>query len=126
VRFLADMGVHRLVVDWLDDQGHDVAHLSDLGLHKLPDPQIFEKAVTEDRVVLTFDLDFGEITAYAKGKRAGVVLFRLHNTRAHHVIGRLSRVLADSSAALEEGAIVIVEEGRHRVRRFEDVLQSWG
>jgi predicted nuclease of predicted toxin-antitoxin system len=69
---------------------------------------------------LTFDLDFGEIAAYAKGKRAGVVLFRLHNTRAQHVIDRLSRVLADSSAALTEGAIVIVEEGRHRVRRFDE------
>lgn len=120
MRFLADMGVHRRVVDWLEEQGYEVAHLSDLGLHTLPDPQIFEKAAAEGRVVLTFDLDFGEITAYAKGKRAGVVLFRLHNTRAQHVIDRLSRVLADSSAALTEGAIVIVEEGRHRVRRFDE------
>lgn len=120
MRFLADMGVHRAVVDWLEAQNHNVAHLRDLELHTLPDPEIFEKAVAEHRVVLTFDLDFGEITAYSKGKRAGVVLFRLHNTRAQHVIERLSRVLADSSTALGEGAIVIVEEGRHRVRRFEE------
>lgn len=120
MRFLADMGVHRLVVEWLEDQGHAVAHLSDLGLHKLPDPEIFHKAAAEGRVVLTFDLDFGEITAHAKGKRAGVVLFRLHNTRAHHVIERLAQVLTQSAAALEEGAIVIVEEGRFRVRRFAE------
>jgi predicted nuclease of predicted toxin-antitoxin system len=120
VRFLADMGVHRRVVDWLDDRGDDVAHLSDLGLQTLPDARIFEKAIAERRVVLTFDLDFGEITAHAKGKRTGVVLFRLHNTRADHVIDRLAQVLATSSAALEGGAIVIVEEGRHRVRRFDE------
>jgi len=114
------MGVHRMVVEWLEAQNHEVAHLRDLGLHTLPDLQIFEKAVAERRVILTFDLDFGEITAYAKGKRAGVVLFRLHNTRARHVVERLSRVLADSSTALREGAIVIVEESRHRVRRFDE------
>lgn len=120
MRFLADMGVHRLVVDWLVQQGHEVDHLGDLGLNKLPDPQIFDKAAAERRVVLTFDLDFGEITAYARGKRAGVILFRLHNTRAAHVIDRLAEVLTRSSAALEAGAIVIVEEGRHRVRRFSE------
>jgi predicted nuclease of predicted toxin-antitoxin system len=114
------MGVHRLVVDWLEAQNHEVAHLRDLGLHTLPDRKIFEKAVAEQRVILTFDLDFGEITAYAKGKRAGVVLFRLHNTRAQHVIERLSRVLSESSTALGEGAIIIVEDGRHRVRRFDE------
>lgn len=120
MRFLADMGVHRLVVDWLHERGHDIAHLSDLDLKTLPDARIFEKAVSEHRVVLTFDLDFGEITAYTRGKRAGVVLFRLHNTRAHHVIDRLAQALATSSEALEAGAIVIVEEGRHRVRRFDE------
>lgn len=31
-----------------------------------------------------------------------VILFRLHNTRTHHVIGRLKKVLEDSQKAIEE------------------------
>jgi len=67
-------------------------------------------------VILTFDLDFGEIVALAGGRKIGVILFRLHNTRTPHVIDRLTAVLADSKAALVQGAVVVVEETRHRVR----------
>lgn len=110
------MGVHLQVVEWLRQRGHDVVHLRDEGLHRLPNGEIFEKAISEDRVVLTFDLDFGEIAALSRGRKASVILFRLHNTRASHVISRLAAVLEASSSALEKGAVVLVEETRHRVR----------
>jgi hypothetical protein len=45
-----------------------------------------------------------------------VILFRLENTRTTHVIERLEAVLRGSSDALARGAVVIVEEGRHRIR----------
>ncbi len=47
-----------------------------------------------------------------------MIVFRLQNTRHEHVIGRLGVVLAESSAALESGAVISVEEGRHRVRHL--------
>jgi predicted nuclease of predicted toxin-antitoxin system len=52
------------------------------GLQRLPDGEIFTKAIAESRVIVTFDLDFGEILALAKGRKAGVILFRLRNTSA--------------------------------------------
>ena len=116
MRFLADMGVDVRVVEWLRRQAHDAKHLRDEGLHRAPDGDIFAKAVAENRVVLTFDLDFGEIAALTKGRTASIILFRLHNTRTPHVIERLAAVLADCADALEKGAMVAVEESRHRVR----------
>ena len=118
MRFLADMGVSQGVVEWLRSAGHDAIHLRDEGLHRLPNGEIFQKGFIEHRVVLTFDLDFGEIVAASEGRVVSVVLFRLHNTRTGHVIGRLQAVLEQSSADLESGAIIVVEEGRHRVRRL--------
>jgi hypothetical protein len=44
------------------------------------------------------------------------VIFRLVNTRSAHVIERLARVLQESAQDLEDGAIISVEEARHRVR----------
>ena len=118
MRFLTDMGVSMRIVEWLRDQGHDVVHLREQGLHRLPNGDIFTKAQAEDRVVVTFDLDFGEIVAMCGPRPQGVVIFRLRNTRTPNVIGRLGTVLQESSAALEEGVVVIVEDARHRVRRF--------
>ncbi|MGA2959423.1 MAG: DUF5615 family PIN-like protein [Thermodesulfobacteriota bacterium] len=116
MRFLADMGVSTGVMEWLRNNGHDAKHLREEGLHRMPNGEIFTKAIHENRIIITFDLDFGEIVALAKGKRASVILFRLHNTRTSHLLDRLSAVLKDSAKALEEGAVVVVEEARHRVR----------
>ena len=116
MRFLADMGVSTGVVEWLRNQGHDAKHLRDEGLHRMPNGEIFIKAVDENRIIITFDLDFGEIVALAKGKSTSVILFRLHNTRTSNLLERLSAVLKDSARALEEGAVIVVEESRHRVR----------
>jgi len=110
------MGVDVRVVAWLRDQDHDAVHLRDEGLQRLPNGEIFAKAIAEERIILTFDLDFGEIAALAHGRRASVVVFRLHDTRTSHVIERLAAVLADCVSSLERGAVVVVEEGRHRVR----------
>jgi predicted nuclease of predicted toxin-antitoxin system len=106
------------VVSWLNSQGHDATHLRDVGLQRTPNGEVFEKALAESRVVVTFDLDFGEIVALSRGRKTGVILFRLRNTRTSNVIERLSDVISECADALAKGAIVIVEEARHRVREF--------
>lgn len=118
MQFLADMSVDVRVVRWLEGQGHGAKHLRDEGLQRMPNGAIFAKAISERRVILTFDLDFGEIAALSKGGKASVVLFRLRNTRTSHVIERLAVALSDSMDALEKGAVVIVEESRHRIRHL--------
>jgi predicted nuclease of predicted toxin-antitoxin system len=118
MRLLADMGVATGVVDWLRDQSHDALHLREQGLQRLPDDQIFRKAAAENRTVLTFDLDFGEIVAFSGRQKVSVVLFRLRNTRTFHIIERLRVALEQSGSALQQGAVVVVEESRVRVRRL--------
>jgi predicted nuclease of predicted toxin-antitoxin system len=118
MRFLADMGIARSVVLWLRDQGHDAVHLLDQGLEKMSDRSHFDKAAAENRIVLTFDLDFGEIVALSAGRTTSVVPFRLQNARREHVVARLRRCLDDTESALLAGAIVIVEESRLRIRHL--------
>jgi len=57
------------VTSWLNSQGHDATHLRDEGLQRLLNGEIFDKAIAESRVIVTFDLDFGEIVAFRKGER---------------------------------------------------------
>jgi predicted nuclease of predicted toxin-antitoxin system len=116
MRFLADMGISHIVVTWLQAQGHDATHLRDEGLHRLENGEIFTKAFRESRIILTWDLDFTEILALSGRHTVSAVIFRLVNTRSAHVIERLARVLQESAQDLEDGAIISVEEARHRVR----------
>lgn len=72
MRFLADMGVDVCVVDWLRAQGHEAVHLREQGLHRAPDEQVFAKALAENRIVLTFDLDYGDLAALTRDRAARV------------------------------------------------------
>lgn len=115
--FLADMGVSQAVVAWLRSQGHDAVHLREQGLHRLSDAEVFAKARREGRVLITFDLDFGEIVA-ASGQSVSVLVYRMRDTRACQQVDRLRRVLQVAATDLAHGAVVVVEDIRHRVRRL--------
>jgi predicted nuclease of predicted toxin-antitoxin system len=73
MRFPADMGVSNRVVEWLRERSHDAVHLREQGLQRMSNGDIFQKAFAEQRIVLTFDLDFGEILAGSAGKIVRVV-----------------------------------------------------
>jgi predicted nuclease of predicted toxin-antitoxin system len=118
MKFLCDMGVAGNVAQWLRREGHEATHLRELGLPRLPNGEIFAMALAESLVVITFDLDFGEIVAASGTRVPSVMVFRLRNARSKHVIDRLSKVLADSSEALAAGAVITVEESRHRIRHL--------
>src|SRR5262245_43745508 len=104
------MGVDDVrVVEWLRQQGHDAIHVRDLGMQRAPDSSILARALAEARAVLTFDPDFGEL----------VVLARHLSPRecTRYPCDRASRRLLTRSAdVFIRPAIVLVGEGRHRIR----------
>ena len=44
LKFLADMGISYLTVEWLREKGYNTKHLRDEGLQKLGDDKIVSKA----------------------------------------------------------------------------------
>ena len=116
MRFLADMGISPATAAFLRDLGHDSLHLSDERLHRAADPDILQKARNEGRVLLTHDLDFGELIAASEAKLPSVIVFRLRDMRPHQVNHYLEQILSDHSDSLEQGAIISVTEKRIRVR----------
>lgn len=116
MKFLADMGISQSTVNWLKEKKFDAIHLREKGLHRISDTAIIKKARKEDRIILTCDLDFGDIIAASGGTFPSVIIFRLENERPENVNKRLTQVLEESFHALEKGAIISVEEKRHRIR----------
>jgi predicted nuclease of predicted toxin-antitoxin system len=96
--------------------GHDATHLGEQGLMRMPDPEILEKAASEARIVLTFDLDFGELLASSAASLPSVIIFRLHDETPASVNPRLLKAVVEHEKALRAGAVVVVEDGRSRAR----------
>ncbi len=118
MKLLADMGVSQTVVKALCQTGYDAKHLRDEGLQCLPDPLIIEKAKLEDRAILTFDLDFGDLMAASKADLPSVIIFRLKNTSPQFVLNRLQSLLESCAEEINMGAVVIVSDERYRIRRL--------
>ena len=118
MKFLADMGISPRVVSKLRERGHDAVHLQEGGLGRLPDGDILTKARAEGRVLLTHDLDFGELLAASGGKLPSVIIFRLKDMRAENVNFHLFGILEKQSSALDKGVICSVTEHRVRIREL--------
>jgi predicted nuclease of predicted toxin-antitoxin system len=116
MRMLLDMNMSPKVAQQLRAEGHDAVHLRDRGLGHLQDHDVFTHAKADQRIVVTFDLDFGEIVGLDAG--TGVILLRLRSVRTPHVQRRVSVALAETAAALDAGAVVLVEDTRIRVRTW--------
>jgi predicted nuclease of predicted toxin-antitoxin system len=77
MRILADTNFNGTTVRLLRDAGHDVVWMYEDD-RRMVDPSILARAMREDRVLITFDTDFGELTFQERlPASCGVVLFRI-------------------------------------------------
>jgi len=116
MKFLADMGISPKTVAFLREQGYEAVHLHEEGLDRLEDPAILAKAREEGFILLTHDLDFGELIAASGARLPSVIVFRLRNMRPGNVNRYLQRIIEQHVGVLESGAIISVTEGRIRIR----------
>jgi predicted nuclease of predicted toxin-antitoxin system len=116
MKFLADMGISPRVVEELRRNGYDAVHLLDENLHRMTDGDILEKARLENCVLLTHDLDFGELLAASGGNLPSVIIFRLKDMRAANISRHLFSIINQQSEALNKGAVLSVTEQKVRIR----------
>jgi predicted nuclease of predicted toxin-antitoxin system len=116
MRFLADAGISPRTITFLRRRGEDAVHVRELAMQRASDRQVVEKAQVDERILLTFDLGFGAILALGVLNRPTTVIFRLTDERADAVNQRLEAVISEQGAALQSGALILVEDTRYRMR----------
>jgi len=118
MKFIADMGISPKVIHLLQSLGYQAVHLQIQGLHRLKDIEILEKARKEGSIILTHDLDFGDLLTASNFGLPSVVIFRLRNMRPDNVNKYLEKIITEYAELLQKGAIITVSEGRLRVRNL--------
>jgi predicted nuclease of predicted toxin-antitoxin system len=113
MRFLVDECVGPVVASWLRQEQHDVFSVYEEA-RGMDDDAILQKAVAENRVLLTLDKDFGEMVFREQQPHQGIVLLRLSNSRAAHRLAVVKKLLQTHSDQLE-GHFVVVTETQVRV-----------
>lgn len=97
------------------DGGHEVHTISDVVGHS--DADVWSACVAERRMLVTFDLGFGDIRAYPPASHSGVVVLRLADQRPDVVADVLRRFLADYDLDTLSGHLIVVTDSLVRLRR---------
>jgi predicted nuclease of predicted toxin-antitoxin system len=118
MRFLANADVSPKTVDFLKQLGHEAVHVRTLGLERAADRVLIDRALADSSVVVTFDLDFGDILALGVLDKPSVIICRLADERSESVNRHLSTVLAERLKELDAGALILIEDTRYRVRKL--------
>lgn len=119
MRFLADENFPRAAIFALRADGHDVFSVRE-SAPGLGDRAVLERAVAEQRVLVTLDKDFGEIAFRAKlPAGCGVVLFRLPAPRGREAGERIAALLSRRSDWA--GHFAVIEPGGMRMRTLPNV-----
>jgi len=118
MKLVLDMHISPVVAVELRSIGYDVFQLRERGLQKLSDEGIIELAVHENRVVVTFDLDFTAHLARSNASLPSLVQFRNDDARTVMIIALLKTILVQYEAELKAGSIIIIDADRVRTRRL--------
>jgi predicted nuclease of predicted toxin-antitoxin system len=112
LKFLVDRCAGRKLTDWLNSAGHDYIYAGSLG----PDPgdqALLERAVSERRILITIDKDFGRLVYQGGEEHCGVV--RLPDVRRNVRIDLMKIIIKRYASQLDKGAIITVRGDRIRI-----------
>lgn len=118
MKFLLNMNIPRQLGRLLQEQGHSVRHAADVGLASASDHAIVDAARANGEVIVTHDLDYGHLLAFAGTNAPSVIIFRLPQPSVDGMMAALAAAWQNIEQPLIRGAIVVIEDSAVRVREL--------
>jgi predicted nuclease of predicted toxin-antitoxin system len=100
------------VTQALRNEGHDVMRTSEVGQARADDNEILEKAIVEDRILVTLDEHFGDWVILPLSKHPGVIRLKIDPTTSKNAINLLTPFLRLHSSAQFKNRLVILSSKR--------------
>ena len=84
MKFLLDQDVYMSTARFLQDSGHDVIRVAQLGLARAADEELLHTAYAQQRIMVTRDRDYGNLV-FVKALGSGVIYLRMLPTTQNAV-----------------------------------------
>jgi predicted nuclease of predicted toxin-antitoxin system len=112
-----DENVTTGVIPVLKSSGHDVQTTSDEGLTGKPECEIWSATQSEDRFLVTQDMDFSDARKFAPGTHHGILLLCLHSPNQAAIITRVTELFESEAIETWKHCFVVATEHKLRVLR---------
>lgn len=93
MKFLLDANISPETATFLRQFNFNVKSLIEENLSCLSDVEVVDLAKQEKRIIITFDLDFGEIFYFFKKREVGIIVLRLQDQRVENVNNILEKFI---------------------------------
>jgi predicted nuclease of predicted toxin-antitoxin system len=115
-RFKLDENLPRDAGALLRKVGYNVHTVLGEQLGGNSDPRVFDASQAEDRILVTFDLDFSDIRVYPAASHAGIWILRPHTQSVENTLALLRSALLVLETEPTRGRLWIIEPERVRIR----------
>jgi len=100
------------VAQALQKEGYDVVRASETGLSRADDHQILQKAISDNRILITLDEHFGDWVILPLSRHPGVIRLKVHPTTSENSINILLPFLRLHSPDQLRNHLLILSEKR--------------
>jgi len=113
-KFLIDENISPKTQQFLTELGFDVALLR---LRGITDEEVVTQAIEQERIIITLDLDFGEIFHFHKRGEVGIIVLRMVPPTVENVNTALKRFLSSVNMETHERSLIILNKRKYRIRK---------
>ena len=100
------------VAQALRDEGHDVMRASEIGQARADDYEILQKAISENRILITLDEHFGDWVILPLSKHPGVIRLKVNPATSKNAINLILPFLRLYSSEHFTNRLVILSSKR--------------
>lgn len=100
------------VAQALRNEGYDVLRPLETGQARADDQQVLQKAISENRILITLDEHFGDWVVLPLSRHPGVIRLKVHPTTSKNVLRVLNPFLKLHDKEQFKNHLVIVSEKR--------------
>lgn len=102
------------VAQALRNEAHDVLRASEVGQARSDDQEMLQKAIAEDRILVTLDEHFGDWVILPLSQHPGVIRLKVDPTTPDNIIGLLLPFLRNHSSKQFRNYLVILSAKRSK------------
>ncbi len=119
MRFFLDANMPYSTLELFKELDLEAQHAKDVGLGKAQDKEIMNYAIKNKCILITKDLEFGNVNMFPTENQHGLIILRLP---FYFTASQITNSLKDFFISIKledlEKSITIVKLGRYRIRKF--------
>jgi len=112
LRLYLDQMLNLQVGETLREEGYDVVRASEAGQSRSDDYEILQKAISENRILITLDDDFGDWAILPLSEHSGVIRLKINPTTSKKIIELLLPFLRLHSGEEYKNHLIILSPKR--------------